>query len=61
MLLPQHNTILQTTGKGKQTNTHARNSKINEENKTGKHKWKRAKCNRVQVKKVKQIPSGKRK
>jgi hypothetical protein len=38
--------------------THARNSKINEENRTGKHKWKHAKCNHVQVKPAKQIPSG---
>jgi hypothetical protein len=28
-----------------------------EENRTGKHKWKRAKCNHVQVKPTKQIPS----
>jgi hypothetical protein len=42
-------------------NTHAINSKINEENRTGKHKWKPAKCNRVQVKTAKQIPSGIRK
>jgi hypothetical protein len=50
-----------TTRKGKQTNIHARNSKLNEENRTGKHKWKRAKCNHVQVKPAKQIPAGIRK
>jgi hypothetical protein len=40
----------QTTRKGKQTDTHARNSKINEEKQNKKHKWKHAKRNHVQEK-----------
>jgi hypothetical protein len=48
----------QTTRKGRQTKTHARNSKINEENRTEKHKWKHAKCNHMQVKPAEQTPSG---
>jgi hypothetical protein len=42
----------------KQTNTRKRYSKINEENRTKRHKWKRAKGNHVKVKPAKQIPSG---
>jgi hypothetical protein len=52
------NTLVQTNKKRQaDKNTHARNSKINEENRTEKHKWKLAKHNHVQVKPVKQIPS----
>jgi hypothetical protein len=36
----------------------ARNRKIKEENRTERHKLKRAKRNNVQVKPTKQIPSG---
>jgi hypothetical protein len=43
----------QTTRKGKQTNTHARNNKINKEKQNKKHKWKRAKCDHVQEKETK--------
>jgi hypothetical protein len=39
---------IQQASKSKQTNTHARNNKIYEENRTEKHKWKRAKCDHVQ-------------
>jgi hypothetical protein len=36
--------LLRTTRKDKQINTHARNSKIKRENRTGKHIWKPTKA-----------------
>jgi hypothetical protein len=56
-----YTTLQTTTKKGKQTNAHTRNSKINEEKQNRKHKWKLPKCNHVQEKAkkpAKQIPSG---
>jgi hypothetical protein len=61
VMLPSACSTKQTIKKKREADKirYARNSNINEENRTEKkHKWKSAKRNHVQVKPANQIPSG---
>jgi hypothetical protein len=55
VLLTRSYTLQTSRQADKQTR---KKQKINEGNRTGKHKWKHAKHNHVQVKPANQIPSG---